>query len=148
MPSNTIALELLAETGPLAVSSANRTGLPAAIDAQGAEEMLGTSVAVYLDGGVAGLGYEAIGDRPGDTSSTIVDATAFAGNGGKLHIVRNGVISREAIAAVVGDALAPAATDAAATDAAATPDASTTTDAAYSLHSCQRSSPSACRSWC
>jgi L-threonylcarbamoyladenylate synthase len=125
MPSNKVALELLAETGPLAVSSANRTGLPAAIDAQGAEEMLGTSVAVYLDGGVAGLGYEAIGDRPGDTSSTIVDATGFAGNGGKLHIVRNGVISREAIAAVVGDALAPAATDAAATDASVTPDAAT-----------------------
>jgi L-threonylcarbamoyladenylate synthase len=134
MPSNTLALELLAETGPLAVSSANRTGLAAAIDAQGAEEMLGTSVAVYLDGGVAGLGYEAIGDRPGDTSSTIVDATGFAGNGGKLHIVRNGVISREAIAAVVGDALAPAATDAAATDAtdAAAADGSGTDTAATS----------------
>lgn len=107
MPQDTVALGLLAETGPLAVSSANRTGLPSAIDAAGAEEMLGNSVAVYLDGGVAGLGYDTIGDRPGDTSSTIVDATGFANNGGKLHIVRNGVVSRSAIEAVIGDALAP-----------------------------------------
>jgi tRNA threonylcarbamoyl adenosine modification protein (Sua5/YciO/YrdC/YwlC family) len=107
MPSNKIALELLKETGPLAVSSANRTGMPSAIDAAGAEDMLGTSVAIYLDGGVAGLEYEAIGDRPGDTSSTIIDATRFDSNGGTLVIVRNGVISRDEIAAVIGDALAP-----------------------------------------
>jgi L-threonylcarbamoyladenylate synthase len=107
MPRNPVALDLLAETGPLAVSSANTSGLPSAIDAAGAEEMLGGSVSVYLDGGVAGLDYEAIGDRPGDTSSTIVDATGFATNGGKIAIVRNGVISRAAIEAVIGDALAP-----------------------------------------
>jgi tRNA threonylcarbamoyl adenosine modification protein (Sua5/YciO/YrdC/YwlC family) len=106
VPSNQVALDLLAETGPLAVSSANRTGMPSAIDAEGAEDMLGTSVSVYLDGGVAGLDYDAIGDRPGDTSSTIVDATGFDRNGGKLHIVRNGVISRAQIEAVIGDALA------------------------------------------
>lgn len=104
MPSNPVALALLAETGPLAVSSANRTGLPAAIDAQGAEEMLGASVAVYLDGGVAGLGYAAIGDRPGDTSSTILDATGFDTDG-RMRIVRNGVVSRAEIEAVIGDAL-------------------------------------------
>jgi L-threonylcarbamoyladenylate synthase len=109
MPRNKIALDLLAETGPLAVSSANTSGLPSAIDVIGAEDMLGISVAVYLDGGVAGLEYEAIGDRPGDTSSTIIDATGFDSNGGKLVIVRNGVISRAAIEAVIGDALAPVA---------------------------------------
>ncbi len=107
MPRNQVALDLLAETGPLAVSSANSSGLPSAIDAIGAEDMLGASVAVYLDGGVAGSDYEPIGDRPGDTSSTIIDATGFATNGGKLIIVRNGVISREAIAEVIGDVLAP-----------------------------------------
>ncbi|ASD21368.1 threonylcarbamoyl-AMP synthase [Cryobacterium sp. LW097] len=107
MPRNQVALDLLAETGPLAVSSANTSGLPSAIDVIGAEEMLGISVAVYLDGGVAGQDYEPIGDRAGDTSSTIVDATGFATNGGKLVIVRNGVISRAAIEAVIGDALAP-----------------------------------------
>ncbi|WP_130177862.1 L-threonylcarbamoyladenylate synthase [Cryobacterium sp. SO1] len=109
MPRNQVALDLLAETGPLAVSSANTSGQPSAIDVIGAEEMLGVSVAVYLDGGVAGLDYEPIGDRAGDTSSTIVDATGFATNGGKLVIVRNGVISRAAIEAVIGDALAPVA---------------------------------------
>jgi len=109
MPRNQVALDLLAETGPLAVSSANTSGLPSAIDVIGAEDMLGESVAVYLDGGVAGLDYDAIGDRPGDTSSTIVDATGFSDNGGKLVIVRNGVISRAAIEAVIGDALAPVA---------------------------------------
>jgi L-threonylcarbamoyladenylate synthase len=109
MPRNKVALDLLAETGPLAVSSANTSGLPSAIDVIGAEDMLGISVAVYLDGGVAGLDYEAIGDRPGDTSSTIIDATGFDTNGGKLVIVRNGVISRAAIEAVIGEALAPVA---------------------------------------
>ena len=108
MPSNPIALDLLSETGPLAVSSANVTGMPSAIDAQGAEGMLGSNVAVYLDGGVAGLTDEPIGDRAGDPSSTIVDATGFDTNGGKVVIVRSGVISREAIAAVIGEALADA----------------------------------------
>lgn len=107
MPSNPVALALLAETGPLAVSSANRTGLASAIDAQGAEEMLGTSVAVYLDGGVAGLGYEAIGDRPGDTSSTIIDATGFDTDG-RMRIVRGGVVSRAELEAVIGDAFSDA----------------------------------------
>src|SRR6478609_3122998 len=105
MPANPIALELLAETGPLAVSSANLSGQPSATTAADAEAMLGESVTVYLDGGPAGTGYEAIGERPGDTSSTIVDATGLTADGGVLRIVRTGVISRERIAAVVGDEL-------------------------------------------
>ncbi|MFC9559665.1 L-threonylcarbamoyladenylate synthase [Agromyces sp. NPDC056965] len=105
MPANPIALELLAETGPLAVSSANRSGEPSATTAANAAEMLGDSVTVYLDGGPAGGSYEAIGEREGDTSSTIVDATALAREGGRLRIVRAGVISRERIAAVVGEDL-------------------------------------------
>jgi len=109
MPANPVALELLAETGPLAVSSANLSGMPSAKTADSALEMLGESVAVYLDGGAAGTGYEAIGERPGDTSSTIVDATGLTESGGVLRIVRTGVISRERIAAVVGEELlAPA----------------------------------------
>ncbi|TYL52414.1 L-threonylcarbamoyladenylate synthase [Agromyces mariniharenae] len=109
MPANQIALELLSETGPLAVSSANLSGQPSATTAVDAQAMLGESVEVYLDGGPAGEEYEAIGERPGDTSSTIVDATSFTGEGGLLRIVRAGVISRERIAAVVGEELlAPA----------------------------------------
>jgi L-threonylcarbamoyladenylate synthase len=115
MPSNPIALELLSETGPLAVSSANLSGRPSATTAAEAAEMLGDSVAVYLDGGEAGSEYEPIGERPGDTSSTIVDATGLHDDGGVLRIVRAGVISRERIAAVVGEELlAPVGTTGAA----------------------------------
>ncbi|MFF2370175.1 L-threonylcarbamoyladenylate synthase [Agromyces sp. NPDC058110] len=110
MPDSRIALELLSETGPLAVSSANLSGLPAATTAAEAADMLGESVAVYLDGGAAGTVYDAIGERPGDTSSTIIDAIGLTGGSGTIRIVRAGVISRERIAAVVGEELlAPAA---------------------------------------
>jgi L-threonylcarbamoyladenylate synthase len=99
MPSNKVALELLAETGPLAVSSANLTGQPPALTAQDARRMLGDSVQVYLDDGPAGAGYEP-GDR--DPSSTIVDATQFTRGTGKMRIVRHGVIPDEEILGVVG----------------------------------------------
>lgn len=98
MPNNRVALELLSETGPLAVSSANLTGRPAAMTAQEAEAMLGDSVAVYLDNGPAGTDYEA----GAGTGSTIVDATGLLRPGGELTIVRHGVISDEAIASVLG----------------------------------------------
>ena len=91
MPAHPIALELLSETGPLAVSSANTTGAPAATTAEEAEGMLGDSVAIYLDGG------------PGGTvASTIVDATALSKPEGRLRIVREGAISADEIRAVVG----------------------------------------------
>jgi L-threonylcarbamoyladenylate synthase len=117
MPDHRIALELLSETGPLAVSSANLSGMPSATTAQDAAEMLGDRVSVYLDGGSAGSGYEPIGERPGDTSSTIVDATGIDSDGeGVLRIVRAGVIPRERIADVVGDELLAAPVEPAADD--------------------------------
>jgi tRNA threonylcarbamoyl adenosine modification protein (Sua5/YciO/YrdC/YwlC family) len=51
MPSHPMALDLLTETGPMAVSSANRTRQPSPQDCDAAQGMLGDSVAVYLDGG-------------------------------------------------------------------------------------------------
>ena len=66
MPDNDDALELLRRTGPLAVSSANRTGQPSPTTVDHAEEMLGESVQVYLDGG----------PTDGDVPSTILDVTA------------------------------------------------------------------------
>jgi len=102
MPANRVALELLAETGPLAVSSANLTGRPAAMTAAEAEAMLGRSVAVYLDDGPAGADYPA---AEASTGSTIVDATGLL-TGGKLVIVRHGVVSDDAIRGIVGDACA------------------------------------------
>ena len=53
MPDNTIARELLQETGPLAVSSANLTGEPAANTIDEAQNMLGDSVGAATVGSVA-----------------------------------------------------------------------------------------------
>ena len=103
VPSHRIALELLEETGPLAVSSANLTGRPAAESAGDARRMLGDSVSVYLDDGPAGTSYEHMAGA--NTGSTIVDATA--GADGVLRIVRHGVLADADIIRVVGaDALA------------------------------------------
>jgi L-threonylcarbamoyladenylate synthase len=102
MPSDRIALELLAETGPLAVSSANLTGEPAAHTADEAARMLGDSIQVYLDGGEVG---QLDSDDPSAEASTIVDATPLAAGTGKLRILRHGVISAAQLRDVVGDAL-------------------------------------------
>ena len=51
MPLHSVALDVLKQTGPLAVSSANRTGQPAATTADEAQRQLGEAVSVYLDGG-------------------------------------------------------------------------------------------------
>ena len=80
MPDHDLARELLDRTGPLAVSSANLTGQPAASNAAEALEMLGDSVAVIVDGG----------DAPGAVPSTIVDVT-----GERPRLLRLGVISVE-----------------------------------------------------
>ncbi|MFE5672541.1 L-threonylcarbamoyladenylate synthase [Agromyces sp. NPDC056523] len=130
MPDHRIALELLSETGPLAVSSANLSGQPSATSAQDAAGMLGDLVAVYLDGGEAGAEYQAIGERPGDTSSTIVDATGIDADGtGVLRIVRAGVISRERIAEVVGEELLAPAVEPETVDAEAEAEVAPSVDA-------------------
>lgn len=103
MPEGRVALELLAETGPLAVSSANLTGKAAAVSAFDAEKMLGDSVAVYLADGMSRDGV----------ASTIVDATALvrpagADDAGQVRILRDGAISRERLEEVLGDLLEPA----------------------------------------
>ena len=69
MPLHPVALAVLAETGPLAVSSANRSGQPPAADAAEAHRQLGTAVAVYLDAGSTGDAVpstivDLTGDRP------------------------------------------------------------------------------------
>jgi L-threonylcarbamoyladenylate synthase len=78
MPEDPIALDLLRETGPMAVSSANRTGLPAATTAAQARDQLGDAVSVYLDNGTVA----------GGVASTIVDLT-----GGQPRLLRRGAIS-------------------------------------------------------
>lgn len=90
MPAHPIALELLSETGPLAVSSANLSGKSAARTAQEAFDYLGDSVAVYLDAGQVG---EA--EFPGRSNgSTIVDFSSVLDDA-EFAIVRHGVITEE-----------------------------------------------------
>jgi tRNA threonylcarbamoyl adenosine modification protein (Sua5/YciO/YrdC/YwlC family) len=92
MPLHELTLELLKQTGPLAVSSANRSGAPPATTAADAEAQLGEAVAVYLDGGPCS----------GDVPSTIVDLT-----GAVPKLLRRGVISiarlREVVTLAVDD---------------------------------------------
>ncbi|MDO9496814.1 MAG: L-threonylcarbamoyladenylate synthase [Nocardioides sp.] len=85
MPDHDVAREVLERTGPLAVSSANRTGMPAATDADQAEEMLGDDVAVIIDAGPVGQG-----ESPGGEASTIIDVTGTQG-----RILRRGALSLE-----------------------------------------------------
>ncbi len=86
MPDDPIALELLREVGPMAVSSANRTGYPASRTVLDAASQLGATVEFYLDGGpvVGGL------------ASTIVDCTRE-----EPVILRRGALSEAEVLAVV-----------------------------------------------
>lgn len=103
MPAERIALELLEDCGPLAVSSANLTGRPAAVDVDSARAMLGDSVAVYLDGGPASTGV----------ASTIIDATGLVAGGTRpVRVLREGAVTRAQLEEVLGDQLEPADPDA------------------------------------
>jgi tRNA threonylcarbamoyl adenosine modification protein (Sua5/YciO/YrdC/YwlC family) len=86
VPDHPLTLEILARTGPLAVSSANKTGRPAALDADAAEGMLGEDVVVIVDDGAV----------PGGEASTIIDATAA-----EPRLLRLGALSVERIDAVL-----------------------------------------------
>jgi len=88
MPLHPVAIELLEATGPMAVSSANRSGQPAATTAEQARAQLGDDVALYLDGGPAQAGV----------ASTIVDVTAET-----PRVLRAGAVSIEALRKVVPD---------------------------------------------
>ncbi|MFQ4147310.1 L-threonylcarbamoyladenylate synthase [Arthrobacter sp. LAPM80] len=98
VPDDQLALDLLTITGPLAVSSANRTGNAAAQTASEARVQLAESVEVYLEGGFRPL--EGTDPAP----STIVDATGL-----RLRVVREGAISLAEIQRVIPSALGPEA---------------------------------------
>jgi tRNA threonylcarbamoyl adenosine modification protein (Sua5/YciO/YrdC/YwlC family) len=88
MPLHPVAIELLEKTGPLAVSSANRSGQPPAQTATEARAQLGEDVAVYLEDGQASTGV----------ASTIVDLT-----GTKARVVRQGALDLATLREVVPD---------------------------------------------
>ena len=87
MPLHPVAIELLRETGPMAVSSANISGQPPATTASDAQRQLGDLVDVYLDGGPSEQ----------QAASTIVDLTAAT-----PRVLREGPVSAQDIARVLG----------------------------------------------
>lgn len=87
MPDDEVALAILERTGPLAVSSANLSGRPAARTADEAESMLGESVEVIIDAGTTA----------GADASTIVDCT----DSNQGRILRRGAISLGELNAVL-----------------------------------------------
>jgi L-threonylcarbamoyladenylate synthase len=86
LPDDDVVRALLRRTGPLAVSSANRSGRPAATSAEEATAQLGEHAAVVLDGG----------PRAGSAPSTIVDCT-----GPVPRVLRVGAVSVERLREVV-----------------------------------------------
>src|SRR6201987_4860393 len=87
MPLHPVAIELLREVGPMAVSSANVSGRPPATDAGEARRQLGDLLDIYLDAGPSAQ----------QAASTILDLT-----GSEPRILRSGPVSAEGIAAVLG----------------------------------------------
>lgn len=90
MPVHPVALEVLARTGPLAVSAANRAGRPVPMTAADAQEQLGYPVSVYLDGGPC---------EP--EPSTIVDVS-----GDVPRLLRAGAVTLEQLREVVPELVA------------------------------------------
>ena len=86
MPLHAVAIELLREVGPMAVSSANISGRPAAVTVDDARRQLGDLVEVYLDAGPSAQ----------QAASTIVDLT-----GAHPRILRTGPVSVDAVAEIL-----------------------------------------------
>lgn len=85
MPDHPVALELLRVAGPLAVTSANRSGQAPAESVFRAREIFGDEVAVYVDGGPSRIGVP----------STIADVT-----GGEIQVLREGTVGLDQLRAV------------------------------------------------
>lgn len=91
MPLHPVAIELLRETGPMAVSSANRSGQPPARSGEHARDQLGEAVAVYLDSH----------PTDDDVPSTIVDVT-----GRVPRVLRAGAVSLDVLREVAPETVA------------------------------------------
>ncbi|MFI5494588.1 L-threonylcarbamoyladenylate synthase [Actinoplanes sp. NPDC051859] len=91
MPLHPVALEVLREVGPMAVTTANKVGQPAPLTAEDARDQLEYAVRVYLEAGGA----------HDPAPSTIVDVT-----GAVPRVLRDGAIAFEKLRDVVPDILA------------------------------------------
>ncbi len=87
MPLHPVAIDVLREVGPMAVSSANVSGSAPAVDVAEARRQFGDAVEVYLDAGQSAQ----------QTASTILDLTGPA-----PRILRPGPVSAEEIGKVLG----------------------------------------------
>ena len=85
IPNSTAALRVLRATGPLAATSANRSGDESAQTVDEAVQALGDAVDLYLDGGAT----------PGHVASTVVAADPHGRDG--IAILREGVIREPVI---------------------------------------------------
>jgi tRNA threonylcarbamoyl adenosine modification protein (Sua5/YciO/YrdC/YwlC family) len=94
MPLHPVALEVLREVGPMAVTTANKVGRPAPTTAEEARDQLEYSVRVYLEAGPA----------RDPAPSTIVDVS-----GDVPRVLRAGAIPFEKLLDVVPELLAPEA---------------------------------------
>lgn len=92
MPLDELALAVIREVGPIAVTSANLSGQPPAPTAEAAQQQLGDVVSVYLEGGA----------RRGRRPSTIVDLTR-----GVPHVLREGALDGAEVVAVARGELDP-----------------------------------------
>ena len=86
MPLQSVAIELLREVGPMAVSSANISGQAPPVSAVGARDQFGEAVQTYLDGGTSQVG----------TPSTILDIS-----GPTPVILREGAVTPQQIGEVL-----------------------------------------------
>jgi L-threonylcarbamoyladenylate synthase len=90
MPKHDFTLALIERTGPLAVTSANRSGAPAPSTIEGVVEQLGGHVDVFFD----------VGPASGGPASTIVDLS-----GDRARVLRTGAIPASEIERVIGEPL-------------------------------------------
>jgi tRNA threonylcarbamoyl adenosine modification protein (Sua5/YciO/YrdC/YwlC family) len=91
VPDHALTREILRRTGPMAVSSANLSGKPAALSCDDAVDQLGDEVSVYLDAGTLTATHGA--------PSTIVDFTQRDGG----EVLRRGALSLEVLRATLPD---------------------------------------------
>lgn len=91
MPDHSIALQLLRHIyRPMAVTSANLSGIEAPVSASGVIRMLGSSLAVLI----------ASDDRGSGVPSTVLDLTSLP-----FRILRQGAVTLQQLAAVVGEVI-------------------------------------------
>lgn len=89
MPDHPVAVELMGATGPLAVTSANVSGVAAASEAAEVERQLGGKIEMIVDGGVS----------PGGQPSTVLDCSTYP-----PKVLREGPISTRQIGLILGSA--------------------------------------------